>query len=356
MPLTYFRCSDFRCLHSAELELHPRYNLIYGRNASGKTSVIEAIAYLGRGRSFRGAATENLVRHGANEFVLFGKVDTGVREATIGVRNGRAGLEIHVDGDKTPSAAGLAEILPLQVLDPDVHDLVAGGPEGRRRYIDWIAFHVERGYLEQWRRFRRALKQRNAALKEARGTDGLKSWDREFVQAAREVHEARRRVLEITRPALEETGEALLGVAVDAEYKQGWSGDTSLADALGASLVKDRQLGATQAGPHRADLRLAYDERQARRLVSRGQQKLLASAMILAAADVVQTDMERPLLLLLDDPAAELDEDSLARLMGCVVALGSQVIATALDAQAVLFPDRPRLFHVEQGALTRERS
>ena len=193
MPLNNFTCTDFRCLQTAVLEFDPRYNLIVGPNASGKTSVLEAIAYLGRGRSFRGAPPQNLIRRGAGEFVLFGEAETGVREATIGVRNSREGLEIHIDGDKIQGAAGLAEILPLQVVDPDVHNLVAGGPEERRRYLDWIAFHVEHGYLEHWRRFRRALKQRNAALKETISRDALAGWDRKLAETGLEVDEARRR-------------------------------------------------------------------------------------------------------------------------------------------------------------------
>jgi DNA replication and repair protein RecF len=351
LPLKYFKCTDFRCLESAELEPDPQYNLIYGRNASGKTSLLEAIAYLGRGRSFRGAPTENLIRHSCSEFVLFGKAESGARQAAIGVKNSRAGLEIHIDGDKVPSAAGLAEVLPLQIVDPDVHDLVGGGPEGRRRYVDWIAFHVEHGYLDHWRRFRRALKQRNAALKENAGRDALAGWDRELSETGLEVHAARLRVLDITGPALEEIGASLLGCAVNVDYQQGWSADKSLAEALADGADRDRQLGSTQAGPHRADLKLHYDARQARRLVSRGQQKLLACALILAATEVVQSHMERPLLLLLDDPAAELDSDSLARLMTGVVALGCQVIATSLEPERVLFPEPPRMFHVEQGGL-----
>jgi DNA replication and repair protein RecF len=351
LPLKSFKCTDFRCLESAELEPDSQYNLIYGRNASGKTSLLEAIAYLGRGRSFRGAPTENLIRHGCSEFVLFGKVESGARDVAIGVKNSRAGLEIHIDGDKMPSAAGLAEVLPLQVVDPDVHDLVAGGPEGRRRYVDWIAFHVEHGYLEHWRRFRRALKQRNAALKENASPDALAGWDKELSATGREVHEARQRVLEVTQPALEEIGASLLGCGVNVAYQQGWSSDKSLAEALASGSERDRQLGSTQSGPHRADLKLQYDARQARRLVSRGQQKLLACALILAASEVVQSHMERPLLLLLDDPAAELDSESLARLMAGVVALGCQVIATALGPDLVRFPESPRLFHVEQGRL-----
>ena len=354
MPLNYFTCTDFRCLEAATLELDPRYNLIVGPNASGKTSLLEAIAYLGRGRSFRGASTQNLVRHGKSEFVLFGKASSGAREASVGVSNSRDGLEIHIDGDKVPGAAGLAEILPLQIVDPDVHNLVAGGPDERRRYTDWIAFHVEHGYLEQWRRFRRALKQRYAALKENAGGDALASWDREVTETGLEVHEARLRVLDITRPVLEEIGAALLGSAVDIEYQRGWSADKTLGEALTSGVERDRQLGSTQAGPHRADLKLIYDERQARRLVSRGQQKLLSCALILAATEVVQSHLERPLLLLLDDPAAELDSASITRLMAAVVALGCQVIATSLDPAVDLFPESPRLFHVEHGTLKNE--
>jgi DNA replication and repair protein RecF len=353
LPLNSFKCTDFRCLESAELRLDPRYNLIFGPNASGKTSLLEAIAYLGRGRSFRGAPTQSLLRHGASEFVLFGTVDVGAREATVGVRNSREGLEIHIDGDKVASAAGLADVLPLQIVDPDIHNLIGGGPDERRRYIDWVAFHVEHGYLEHWRRFRRALKQRNAALRENASPEALAGWDKEFTDTGREVHEARLRVLDITRPALVEIGTLLLGSAVDVEYRQGWMADKSLAAALVAGIDRDQQLGSTQVGPHRADLKLIYDERQARRLVSRGQQKLLASALILAATEVVQSHLERPLLLLLDDPAAELDNDSLTRLMAAVVALGCQVIATSLDPDLVLFPEPPAMFHVEQGRLER---
>ncbi|MGB5689460.1 MAG: hypothetical protein WBM45_09285, partial [Woeseiaceae bacterium] len=104
--------------------------------------------------------------------------------------------------------------------------------------------------------------------------------------------------------------------------------------------------------PHRADLKVCYDERQARKLVSRGQQKLLASAMILAATATAQAALERPLLLLLDDPAAELDNDSLGRLMGAVAGLGCQVVATSLERGALEVPADATMFHVEQGRLT----
>jgi DNA replication and repair protein RecF len=354
VPLKHLSVKDFRCLAEAELEAAPQNNLIYGANGSGKTSLLEAIAYLGRGRSFRGAPTSGLIRHGCASFVLLGKVSQGGRTRTVGLRNSRDGLEAQVDGDRGAGAATLAEVLPLQIIDPEIHNLVAGGPNERRRYLDWIAFHVEPAYLASWRRFRRALKQRNAALREGVRAAELIGWDREFCAAAEELDSARGRVLALTGPALESTGQRLLGGGVGFEYRRGWSRERSLQEALVEGLERDRQQGLTQAGPQRADLRLIYDARQARKLVSRGQQKLLASSLVLAAAEVVQRRLERPLLLLLDDPAAELDTASLKRLMDAVSALGSQVIATSLEPDARLFSGSPSLFHVERGVVRPE--
>ncbi len=347
-----FKASHFRCLENIEVELAPDFNLFFGPNASGKTSFLEALAYLGRGKSFRGASTANLVQHGAQEFVLFGQVDNDGRHHRIGVRNSRAGLEIRVDGESGGGAAALAEALPLQVIDPEVHNLVAGGPEQRRRFLDWVGFHVEPEHLLAWRRFRRVLKQRNAALKANSGPTVIHSWNTEFVELGMALDASRRRALEVAIGSLQGFGEDLLATELLFDYQQGWKHGQGLEAVLRDGLERDQQLGSTQHGPHRADLKIRYDERQARKLVSRGQQKLLASAMILAATETAQTALERPLLLLLDDPAAELDAESLARLMAAVSMLGCQVVATSLERTALSIPDGAAVFHVEQGALS----
>ena len=355
MPIQRFTARNFRCLEEVELQVAPGYNLIHGPNASGKTSILEALAYLGRGKSFRGAATTDLIRHGAEEFVLFGEVTVGDRVAKVGVRNNSDGLQVRIDGDGSGGAAALAGVLPLQIVDPDVHNLVAGGPEQRRRYLDWLAFHVEHGYLDAWRRFRRALRQRNAALRNGAATDVVRGWTAEFVGLAVAVDRGRRAALLAAGATLQETARNLLQHDVEFSYQQGWGVDKDLSMALDDGLERDRQQGSTQLGPHRADLRLACEARRARRLVSRGQEKLLACAMLLAATETAQTALGRPILLLLDDPAAELDSDSLQRLMRQVARLGCQVIATSLVADERLFPEPAALFHVEQGRLSRER-
>lgn len=348
-----FRARHFRCLEKAELEFSPRFNLIVGANASGKTSLLEALAYLGRGKSFRGASATQLVKHGESEFVLFGEVVRGVGRINVGVRNGREGLEVRIGGQDAPGAAALAAALPLQVIDPEVHNLVAGGPEVRRRFLDWMAFHVEHDHLAIWRRFRRALKQRNAALRGRATAATIRSWDAEFLDLGRRLDESRRKALARAHDSLRQHGAALLEAELSFEYQQGWSRDKDLGAALEAGLERDRQLGSTQHGPHRADIKVNYDQRLARKLVSRGQQKLLASAMILAATATAQAALKRPLLLLLDDPAAELDDASIGRLMAAVTALGCQVVATSLDSAALKLTEKPSLFHVEQGVVTR---
>ena len=341
----------FRCLKKVDLEFDSSYNLVVGKNASGKTSLLEALAYLGRGKSFRGAPATTLVMHGETDFVLFGQVEHDGRRQSVGVRNGRGGLEIRVDGDSEGGLAKLAEALPLQVIDPEVHNLVAGGPEQRRRFLDWLVFHVEHEFLDVWRRFRRVLRQRNSLLKGGAGAAELESWDQEFVAVGVRIDEIRRTVLEFALPVLEESASALLDEAVTLEYSPGWKAGVELADALKSGLARDVQLGSTQSGPHRAEVKIVTNERQAKRLVSRGQQKLLASALILGGSDVVQTALERPLVLLMDDPAAELDDDSLARIMSGAAGLGAQLIVTSLDAAAIPFPSAPRMFHVEHGEI-----
>ena len=347
-----FRASNFRCLESVELQLGPNYNLIYGANASGKTSLLEALAYLGRGKSFRGASTANLIRHGEREFTLFADVDRSGRGFTVGVRNGREGLEIRVGGEDNGGAAALAEALPLQVIDPEVHGLIAGGPEHRRRFLDWLAFHVEPDHLMIWRRFRRALKQRNAALKAKASAAAIRSWNAEFLELSTQLDQSRRRVLDVAKHSLEQFGRCLLQTELGFDYQQGWPRDRELLEVLEEGLDRDLQHGATQSGPHRADVKVSYNERQARKLVSRGQQKLLASAMVLGATQTAQAALGRPLLLLLDDPAAELDSESLERLMAAVAGLKCQVIATSLSREALTFPQQPVLFHVEQGRVS----
>jgi len=344
--------SDFRCIESARLELTPGSNLIYGPNGSGKTSLLEAIGFLSRGRSFRGTRTDGLVRHGAGHFTVAAIVECGDRQHRLGIEAGRGHLSIRVDRQPANSLAALAEKLAVQVIDPEIHRLVSDGPEVRRRFLDYGVFHVEHGFLDAWRRYRRALRQRNAALREGLGDQAVKAWEPEVVAAGETVDGLRRNHVAALSEAFVELGERLLGDSVACEYRPGWSEGDGLEAALLAVRERDREQGTTTVGPHRADLRLVYRERSARQQVSRGQQKLFGAALVLAQTRLMAERLGEPPVLLVDDPAAELDGSSLAGLMDCVLGTDSQLVVTALTEDAVSLPDTTRVFHVEHGEVT----
>ncbi len=334
-----------------EIDLHPKYNLIYGDNASGKTSLLEAIAYLGRGRSFREQNTKGLVKHDTTDFLLFGKTISLQKTHKLGLTNGSGGLAVSVNGDHKGGLESLARGLPLQVIDPNIHNLVAGSPEERRKFLDWVVFHVEPSFLNLWRDYRRSLKQRNILLKNNSPMGEVHSWNKGFAKLGESIHLLRSSVFEVLEPSLSQITSNLLGGEVSFMYEKGWHEEVGLDQALIRSETRDINLKSTQVGPHRADINVSFDARTAKKQVSRGQQKLLACAMVLASIEIVQEYTEEPLLLLLDDPSAELDSSSIKKLMDQVVLLGSQVIATSIYFDKSLLPSDVVVFHVEQGKI-----
>jgi DNA replication and repair protein RecF len=355
MSLQALGLRDFRCIESAELELHGRCNLISGENASGKTSLLEAIFFLGRGRSFRTARNETLIRKGAQELLLTGRVLRGHRGQPIGVRFGRGGIEARAGGERIGSLAELAGVMPVQAIDPEVHRLVEEGPQERRRFLDWGVFHVEPNFVEHWRRYQKALRQRNAALKARQPAAVVRAWNPELAEAGERVAEFRLRYLERLRPHVTAVGQRLLGLPVDLGLSRGWVAEHSLLDALEAAWIRDVERGMTHVGPHRADLSIRVGGELARDRVSRGQQKLTASAMLLGQLRCDAEQGSDVAALLVDDPAAELDAGNLERLLREVLDLPAQLFVTALDARNPsirALPDGNR-FHVEHGVLTR---
>ena len=343
--------TTLRCLREVELELHPARNSIFGPNGAGKTSVLEGIFVLGRGRSFRTRQMRRLVQHGADGFTVFGEVATAGVTRRLGVAYRAGRLEKKLDGEGAAGMAELAALLPVHALDPSMHALVEGGPSERRRFLDWGVFHVEPGYLDAWKGYRRVLSQRNAALKRAAGPAELRPWTIALVDAAAVVDESRRRYLERLGAYVNDFGLRLLDRPLTLDYRRGWAAGERLDDVLATNQARDRQSGSTEAGPHRAEVVLRLDERRAQDEASRGQQKLTAAALILAQVAVESVERPAQSVLVVDDPAAELDTRSLDRLLAALSELRAQLIFTALTPADLPFQADFPAFHVERGAL-----
>jgi DNA replication and repair protein RecF len=351
VSLRRVQVTDFRCLQSAALDLDPRFTLISGPNASGKTSLLEAIYVLGRGRSFRTRRLEHLIRHGTSQFVVFGEVETAERTVPLGVEGTGTGVRAKIAGARAGSLAELALMLPVQIIDPEVHRLIEEGPSRRRRFLDWGVFHVEHSFLGHWQRFHHALKQRNAALRSRQPRAVVSAWDHDLLNYGERVTSARAQYVALLSPQAETIGRNLLGKELSLGYRPGWLRELSFAEALQQSWSHDQEAGATQVGPQRAELSIRLEGAGVKDRVSRGQQKLLAAALLMAQLKLFPQNGAVQPSLLLDDPAAELDDERLAGLIGEVTAHAVQLIVTTLHGEFPAFGRPGRRFGVAAGAV-----
>jgi DNA replication and repair protein RecF len=352
MTLRRVQVTDFRCLHRADLDLDPSFTLISGPNASGKTSLLEAIYVLGRGRSFRTRRIDPLIRSGAERMMVVGEAELPERHVTLGIEGTAEGLRARVGGERVASLAELAWVLPVQIIDPEIHRLIEEGPNRRRRFIDWGVFHVEHSFVEHWQRYQQTLRQRNAALKARQGRAVVTAWDAELIRYGELITEARQRYVALLAPVAATVGRRLLDLELALTYRTGWSADLDLRAALDASFARDVELGATQPGPHRADLAIRLEGAAVRDRVSRGQQKLLAAVLLLSQIKLFPEDSRAQPTLLLDDPAAELDSARLTTLLDEVRAQPLQLVVTTLQAgnmELGVFGHPGRRFEIDAG-------
>jgi DNA replication and repair protein RecF len=352
VSLSRVQVTDFRCLRSVELDLDPHFTLISGPNASGKTSLLEALYVLGRGRSFRTRRLEHLIRHGEERFVVFGEVTTTSRSRIpLGVEGTVAGIRARVDGDKPSTLAELALLLPVQIIDPEVHRLIEEGPSRRRRFLDWGVFHVEPTFVGHWQRYQQTLKQRNAALKSRQPRTVITAWDVELARSGEALTAARTSYVALLHERALVIGRNLLGMEVALSYRAGWPKELTLTEALIQSFNHDLEVGATQVGPHRAELSIRLDAAGVKDKISRGQQKLLAAALLIAQLNLFPENAAVRPTLLLDDPAAELDD---ARLAGLIVEVASQhvqLVVTTLHSEFAAFGAPGRRINVSGGQI-----
>jgi DNA replication and repair protein RecF len=358
MRLTRLDIQRLRCLRDVSLRPAPGLNLFTGGNGAGKTSVIEAVHLLGYGRSFRGRVRDGLVQTGQPHLELYAEwIDGRGRSRKAGLRHGGGSWEARLDGAPAPSLTELCAEIAVVTFEPGSHELLAGGAEHRRRFLDWALFHVEPEFLPVWRRYARALKQRNALLKRQPAGAAIDPWDRELAEAGESLTRQRAAYLDRLDPVLAATAAEFLPElgAAGLRFLPGWRHEESpLADALLLARERDLQTGFTGVGPHRADWRVDYTGLPGREALSRGQEKLTALACVLAQARAFAADRGEWPVVCLDDLASELDIAHQAQALRAVVGSGAQVLLTGTEPPAALVGELApeRWFHVERGQLS----
>lgn len=356
MKLDTLRIAGLRSLESVSLELPAGISVFIGANGAGKTSVLEAAYLLSHGRSFRAGTRDVLVRRGHSSLSVFAEVQSAsgaVRRLGLGREGSR--WSARVDGDTAASLGALVRECAVVCFEPGSHDLIAGSAEHRRQYVDWGLFHVEHDFIGQWRRYQRALKQRNALLRRGQADDALmEPWEIELAASGEAISAYRADYVAQVTPEVARLAQALLPELGDVSlrYRRGWDEEQSLADALAERRGRDIARGHTTAGPHRADFSVSFQRAPLREHLSRGQEKLTALACVLAQASLHAALVGDWPVICLDDLASELDQEHQAWVVSQLVGHDVQVLVTGTELPAALEGRASSVFHVEHGRVT----
>ncbi len=357
---------NFRNIKKASLAFSETFNFISGRNAQGKTNLIEAIHLFSLGRSFRTRRTEEAVTFGADYFFLrlTCRSDSGIDfRIEIGLERGGK-VKASVNSKKLSSLSEIIGIIPSVIFTPEDVMLAAGPPAQRRMYIDYTAAQISPAFLSNLKEYRKVLRQRNSLLKtavgEGREPEGLEAWDEMLIEKGEAVVAGRGEMLaEITSRAgqlyreIVPCGETIEIVYLCSFDPAGRGTDGALREELGRVRDAEMKRGYTLAGPHFDDIVISLDATELRKYGSQGRKRLTAIVLKLAqATTIMERRGERPVVLL-DDIFSELDAETSRRVRDLLSDRYQSFITSPRLAQFRDTPAGASFFVVEGGGFTR---
>ena len=355
MSLKKLDIYNVRNIVQTSIQPSPAINFIYGVNASGKSSFLEAIYFLGRAKSFRTVSIRQVNTFSRQELIVTGQaVQRSGNDAKLGIEMDGKNTRIRINRETVHKRSELAYALPLQLIHPTSYQLLDGGPKIRREFIDWGVFNQQQEFLTAWRKYRKALQQRNGLLKK-KLTRQIDCWNQELVHYGAIVTEYREDYLQQLQPVfIQIAGQFLQASRMQLRMHCGWDVRQNFLQTLESDLHRDIRYGFTHSGPHRADFQLLIEGRLAREFVSRGQLKLLVLALKLSQVKLLEMNSCRIGCILIDDLTSELDSSSRAALLKYLTVLPVQIFITATELKE--FGDLSkiqdyRMFHVEQGKI-----
>ncbi len=341
--------SHFRNLSIPEVSFSPKFNVLTGANGAGKSSVLEALMFLGTLKSFRTVNPVELIAHGGSCAVVRATATTTEgRASTLAAERCKSSLRLRLNQEPVARVSEFIAALPMLILHAQSDDLLLAGPDQRRRFLDRLAFYLLPDFFSIYAQFNRVLKQRNAALKAREST---RPWDEPFVRHAERLTAARTQALAalmaVFPPVLNQLSPSL---TVNAALHPGFSGE-DLMQALARSSAREQELRQTLVGPHRADILWLTADGAFKATASRGQIKVFVLALMLAVAEVWRVHRGHRAILLFDDFMTELDEAHLPLIFDYLHSFGHQAFFSTVDPR--IYPDSfaAQLFVMQGGEM-----
>lgn len=389
MQLTNLKINHLRNL--TQVNIAPsRCNIIYGKNGSGKTSLLESIFLLSRGKSFRTHQPKRYIQHQQPHSTVFANFED---TKTLAIqKHGDASTLLKLNGNTIKTQSEITRTMPTLLIDPSSMDMLEQGSASRRQLLDWLAFHVKPEFYPQWLAYQKLLKQRNSLLKQIHHLtplyqQQLAAWDASLAQHAKQIHHYRQMVFDAWLPHFVNNTEQLLpkyAQQLQVSYQPGFDTSLALNDTLQQRLQQDVQQGYTRVGCHRADIHVHWKKQehneakgsagktlvkeQAVNVFSRGEKKLLITALRLSqlpllhnthASSLPETvphetsNMTSVPIVLLDDITAELDDNAIRILLKTLSGLSCQVFVSSLSKDVLPLVEEYwqtyKVFHVEHG-------
>ena len=353
--------NDCRLLNSIYLEFSPDLNIIVGPNASGKTSLLEALNILSKGRSFRTSHIKEVISNDKDSVLVSAEIveNSNLNEvlSNIGIEKSSHKTKIRINKQDVYTQAELSSYLPITIIHPNSIDLITGSPAIRRSYLDWIAFYVFPEFLSIWKKYQHILRQRNICLKSPKHAYSLDKWTEELVLLQPDLIRYRSNVINLLQPIVDEIADQLLtGLNIQLNLKTGFPKDLQLDAKSLLEYYKQKQdyefkVKRTTAGSHRADFNILINGTPAIESASRGQLKLLAICLLLAQSNSISVTSLGQGVLLIDDLAAELDSDNKLLLLKYLSKLNKQLIITSTSAIEI-DSINSKVFHVKHGSFS----
>jgi DNA replication and repair protein RecF len=354
MWLKSLQAQNLRSFEKFDLAFSPNINFFIGDNGAGKTSILEAVDVLSRGKSFRANHLKHIANYHDPRLTIYSELQNSTDHTVqLGIQYQNNATEIRINREKVKKWSKLAAILPVIDIHPESYTLITGGPVERRKYLAWGTFHVEPSFLKQWTEYHRALKQRNICLKEHKIQEA-RYWHPVLIENGELISQQFASYIERLISYINELlSEFELPMTIEFNYCKGFKGP-SLAEQLEKELKNQVVPLVTGVGPHRSDILISWNGQNFAKTSSRGQQKVLALVLKLAQARLLSTTLDKPSVYLIDELPAELDQKHCMNALNIIKGLNSQAFITSVSTDRIdkFISSNSKMFHVEQGIVS----